>query len=377
MTPSLLHGRRRIAALAAALVAGTLATVVATSSIDAPKAVADTSPAPDTGMPATFGAKPLPTVQVNGIVWAQVTVGNVVYATGAFTQSRPAGAAPNTQLSPAGNILAFDITTGERIMSFNHSMNGTGRSLAVSPDGQRVYVGGDFTAIDGVARRHVAAFRTSDGALDPTFDGKVGATVMSIVPTATTVYVGGSFVSAGSGAGPDVPRTNLAAFNTAGALLPWAPTATGGIVTSMVMAPAATKLVVAGQFTTLNGSTQLGMGALDPTTGAATTWLANRTIRNSGENSIGGLTTDGTPIYGAGQAWWGTANFEGRFALDPADGPIVYNDCHGDTYATLPVNGVLYSTGYNHDCSAVNGFPDFPTGRVVAPPWPRPRSPPA
>src|SRR5690349_18288938 len=45
--------------------------------------------------PATVTADPLPTVQVNGIVWAQVLVGNTVYATGSFTKARPAG-------SPAG-----------------------------------------------------------------------------------------------------------------------------------------------------------------------------------------------------------------------------------------------------------------------------------
>ena len=38
--------------------------------------------------------------------------------------------------------------------------------ITASPDGSRVYVGGDFTAVDGAARGHVAAFDTATGALD-------------------------------------------------------------------------------------------------------------------------------------------------------------------------------------------------------------------
>ena len=37
---------------------------------------------------------------------------------------------------------------------------------ALSPDGSRVYVGGDFTSVDGVAHAHLAAFDTATGQLD-------------------------------------------------------------------------------------------------------------------------------------------------------------------------------------------------------------------
>ena len=47
-------------------------------------AAADTAP-PDPSAPETVSAAALPTVQINGVVWAQVIVGNRVYATGQFT----------------------------------------------------------------------------------------------------------------------------------------------------------------------------------------------------------------------------------------------------------------------------------------------------
>ena len=68
---------------------------------------------PDPSVPETVSAAALPTVQINGVVWDQVIVGNRVFATGQFTQARPAGAAPGTNETPRSNILAYDLTTGE------------------------------------------------------------------------------------------------------------------------------------------------------------------------------------------------------------------------------------------------------------------------
>src|SRR4051794_26498962 len=60
----------------------------------------------------TITADRLPTVQVDGVVWSQVVIGNTVYAAGRFNNARPAGAAAGTNLTPRANLLAYDITTG-------------------------------------------------------------------------------------------------------------------------------------------------------------------------------------------------------------------------------------------------------------------------
>ncbi|MEV4257270.1 hypothetical protein AB0J52_29285, partial [Spirillospora sp. NPDC049652] len=49
-------------------------------------AAADTAPA--SGTPATMSADPLPTWQVDGVVWSMATVGDTVYATGNFSKAR-------------------------------------------------------------------------------------------------------------------------------------------------------------------------------------------------------------------------------------------------------------------------------------------------
>ena len=51
----------------------------------------------------------LPTVQVNGVVWSQLVVGNRAYVTGNFSTARPAGAAPGTNEVSRRYLLAYDL----------------------------------------------------------------------------------------------------------------------------------------------------------------------------------------------------------------------------------------------------------------------------
>ena len=141
--------------------------LVVASALVAPVSTADTAPA--TGTPATVSDDALPTWQVNGVVWSQVTVGNTVYATGSFSKARPPGVAEGGPGEiTAQNIFAYDIRTGARVKTFRHGLNAAGLVITASPDRGRIVVGGYFTRADGHARGHVAAYRTSDGALGQT-----------------------------------------------------------------------------------------------------------------------------------------------------------------------------------------------------------------
>ena len=81
---------------------------------------------------------------------------------------------------PALNIFAYDVTTGNPVACFSHSLNAQGLVVRGSADGSRVYVGGDFTTVDGVARGHVAAFDTATGALVRTGRPNVGGQVRAL-----------------------------------------------------------------------------------------------------------------------------------------------------------------------------------------------------
>ncbi len=343
-----LRSVRRFAAMSALAVAAASCVLV-----QGGPASADTSP--PAGTPATVSADALPTWQVNGVVWRQVVVGNIAYATGSFTQARPPGVAVGGAGSvSANNIFAYDITTGNRVASFSHSLNGQGLDITKSPDGSRVYVVGDFTTVDGVAKGHIAAFNTATGALINSFSGSLSASVAAVTASNTTVWVGGNFFSANGAS-----RTRLAALSaTNGATLPWAPTADNNEVASMVLTPDGTRVIIGGKFTTINGAAARGMGSVDAVTGASRPWAANLRIDDSGNGAaINRLTTDGTKIYGSGYAFQ-TGNFEGSFAADPNTGNIIFaNDCHGDTYDVAPIGGVLYTVSHAHDCRWIGSFP--------------------
>jgi hypothetical protein len=128
----------------------------------------------------------------------------------------------------------------------------------------------------------------------------------------------------------------------------------------MVLAPKGDKVVVGGQFTTVNGTDAYGLAALNSSTGALLPFAAGQDVRNAGENSaIVGLSTDGEKVYGAGFVFGAGGNLEGGFAADPSDGKLLWiHDCHGDHYSTFARGEVFYTVGHAHHCGNVGGFPE-------------------
>ena len=348
----------RTRVVARSVLAAVVSCAIALVSFPLSPAQADTRPleAGSATLPATVSADALPTWQLTGVVWSQVLVGNTVYATGNFTKARPAGmwAGGPTEIN-VSHLFAYDIRTGERIAGFDHSLNAQGLAITASPDGSRVYVGGDFTAVDDQVRQHVAAFDTATGNLVSNWSPVVNGQVKALSATSSTLYVGGGFGSAGG-----VARKNLAALATSnGALKTWAPTADNGYVWSLLATPDGANVVIGGQFSTLSGATVTGMGAVDATTGATRPWAANSVIKDSNKGAINSLTTDGTYVYGSGFAFGTGGYFEGSFSLNPADGSIRWLvDCQGDTYDVEPIGDVVYTVSHSHNCTMIGQFPD-------------------
>ena len=343
--------RALVGAVAASIGVGSLLLV-------APPASAAVSPFAD--RPAEgVTADALPTLQLDNpdgksIVWTQTILGNTVYAGGTFTNVRPAGSAAGTNLTARGNLVAYDITTGNLVSGFAPSLNTTVRAVATSPDGKRLYVGGAFTTANGQNRYRLAAYDLTTGALISTFAPNLNATVTTIVATNTTVYVGGYFGTANGS-----NRTRLAAFQASnGALTTWAPTADYDI-NAMVLTPDKSKIVIGGGFQNVNGAFAQGIAALDPASGASVPWPVNQVIHNgNAQSGIYSLSTDSDTVYGTNYNF-GTGDYEGPFAMNQ-DGSVKWlADCHGDSYATFSAdNGIVYGGGHAHFCSNIGGFPE-------------------
>ncbi|SDO31373.1 PKD repeat-containing protein [Nakamurella panacisegetis] len=338
---------RSVGAALTLLVGGIVVSVAA-----AAPAAADLSPVQQPSA-SLVTADSLPTTQVDGVVWQQVINGNTVYAAGSFANARPAGASPGVNTTPRANLLAYDLTTGNLISSFNPSLNAQARAITKSPDGSRIYVGGDFTTANGQTRSRIAAYSTADGSLISTFQPSFSGRVNAIVATNTTVYVGGDFTQVNG-----LWRIRLAAIRASdGAVLGWNPQA-DRVVNALTLTTDGTKLIAGGAFENINTSPAYGLAALDPTTGALLPWNATSLVRDAGpQAAILSLTASGTSVYGSGYVFGSGGNLEGAFKADGATGNIQWiEDCHGDTYGVAVLNSVVYTVNHAHYCQNIGGF---------------------
>jgi PKD repeat protein len=313
-------------------------------------------PSSTTAHPETVTADALPTVQINGVAWTQEIVGNTVYVGGSFTSARPAGSAPGQNEVPRNNFLAYDLTTGQLLSSVVLNANAQVRTIEKSPDGSRIYIGGDFTNFGGQTRNRIAAVNTASNTLVSNFSPNVLYHVHGIAVSSNTIYVGGNFQGVGN-----QTRLRLAAFNTTGGLLSWAPSVPDREVWAVEVSPDGQKVAIGGAFETLNGTTTFGRGfaVVDGITGATLPFAATQFIRNGGvDGAVTALSTDGELLYGSGYTFGRAAGtLEGVFAAEWGNGAVRWvNDCHGDTYSIHPEGPVVYAVGHAHYCGNVGGF---------------------
>jgi PKD repeat protein len=344
---------------ARALFVLTTAIAVVAATLVASPAMADTRPLDPTSpaSPTTVSADALPTVQIDGVVWQQVIIGDTVYAAGKFTTARPAGSAPGVNTVPRNNILAYSLSTGNLITSFAPSLNAEAFSIAASPDGSRIYVGGSFTQVNGSSVWRIAALNATTGALITSFLPKPAGPVRAIVATATSVYMGGLFTSVGSDQRPGVAEASAAN----GAVTSFAPQVTGGRVNGLVLSPDKSQLVIGGQFTAINGSTNpgYGLGSVSTADGSLLPFAVNNTVRNADtQAAITSLSSDGDSFYGTGYVFGSGGNLEGAFKANFNGGTVDWvEDCHGDSYSVKPLGDVVYVASHSHYCGNIGGFP--------------------
>ncbi|RIX26593.1 hypothetical protein D1781_16890 [Amnibacterium setariae] len=260
--------------------------------------------------------------------------------------------------------------TGELIPGFAPVVNGQVLGLAASPDGSRLYAVGDFTSVNGASRSRIVALDPATGAVIPSFAPVLNTTAIAVAAKGSRVYVGGGFTSV-SGA----TRSRAAAFDLNGNVLPWAPQPAGGVVRAIVVSPDSSKAVIGGSFTSTNGQTApgRGMAAVDTGAGRSLPWAAGKVIHNGGvvngptwtdtgdaSSAIYSLSTLGNIVYATGQATstsWQDANLEGMVAMRWTDGSIQWlEDCHGDTYSSVPFDDAVYVASHSHNCSTLGSF---------------------
>jgi hypothetical protein len=174
----------------------------------------NTTPGPDLDNPMSSWG-------VNGQALASAVIGNVVYVGGSFTHAvSPAGA-----MSAKSNLAAFCLANGALLTTFTANFGG-GAVNALATDGTNLFVGGNFTTLNGAPVNRLVKL-TAAGA-------KVGAFAPKTIPAQVNdlaydsvhgiVYAAGEFGKLGVAP----PASNLdyvgnaAGFNaTSGAWTKW------------------------------------------------------------------------------------------------------------------------------------------------------------
>jgi hypothetical protein len=293
--------------------------------------------------------------QTDGVVYALAVGNGVLYVGGNFANVRPSGAAAGTSQTARTSLAAFSTATGQLVGSFDVQLNGEVRALAVSPDGSRLYLGGTFTSVDGVARNRLASVLTATGALDTGFTANASATVTSLATSPTALYVGGDFTTLKNTSQNRMAKVSLTTGNVDTAFT----ASVDSRVRVITVAPDGSRVLIGGAFDTVNGATQGAVASLDPNTGAVLPWASTGIVPRPA-NGICHSTTTG--IAAKGNVAYVTAEgdepgcYEGIYAANISDGATLWNtECLGASQDVEIVGSWIYKASHQHDCGRMPG----------------------
>jgi hypothetical protein len=210
--------------------------------------------------------------------------GGTLYAGGSFL---------NVNGSPRAYLAAFNASSGALSAAWAPAANDVVKAVDMAPSGTSVYVGGNFTTIDGATHHHVAALTTSSGAPVAAFSHGLSYGVVDMAVDAGGLYI------AGAGGGGNFAALNL----TSGAQI-WQGGTDGNV---QAIAALDGEVYVGGHYdnycgpqggmhTCTTSVTRHKLLAVDAGTGALTSWNphANSTL------GVFALTGSGTTLTAGG-----------------------------------------------------------------------------
>jgi hypothetical protein len=291
-------------------------------------APASSSPGLQQATLATVSSTADPGPRVNGTVRAIAQVGDLTIIGGSFT---------TVNGFPRQNIAALT-ADGKVDRTFNPGADGIVYALAGSSDGATIFVGGLFTTVGGVARANLAAVDAT-GAVLPGWQAdttsSTTAEVFTLAVSGSRLYVGGKF-----GRIDGLARGRLVALDTTtGDVVTTFRPAPNWTVKAVALSPDGTKLYAVGGFETIGGQSRaLGVAELLTSSGAATAFTPSA---GGGAPIAVAVTPDGSRMF------FSTEN-NTLFAYDPAvsNSPTYSVKTGGDTQAIAASASAVYIGGH-------------------------------
>lgn len=247
-------GKRVRAAIVAAVVGPVVAGLIGTPAGAAP---------PQDTVVAETPAATTPNV-LNGAVRTVEQIGDTVYIGGNFTRVAQPGSASAIDQP---YLAAFDASTGQLRSSFSPDLDGTVNSIVAAPDGESIYVGGLFNDVDGERSKSVARIDAGTGRAVGSFDvAPLNGFVWALELVGDRLFIAGKFTKV---AGND--QTALASLDAAtGAFDPYLDVSIDGYhnggttgIRTMAVRPDGGQLVIAGNFSSVNGQSRPQLAVFD------------------------------------------------------------------------------------------------------------------
>lgn len=245
---------------------------------------------------AAFSNTPDDTWMTNGQVYAIARSDGTVYVGGKFQSLRQCPPGQSCGAGTVVNVLnlgALDAATGVAIKTFRPEIGAPGEAafvygLAVA--GGKLWVAGKFSQVNGEPRLNLAAFDLATGALDPAVDHEIGVDIgdriRGIYALGDRVYIAGYFLTVDG-----LARKHLAAFNLDGSLnAQWKPR-TAGLARTLTPTCDGGSIIAGGSFRKAAGSTgtsqeRATLAMFDATTGALDAWTPDNASIPNGVNAF-------------------------------------------------------------------------------------------
>lgn len=258
--------------------------------------------------------------------------GSTLYVLGSFE---------NISSTAKHTIAAFNLTTGA-MTSFNTTVNTAFRQSSVNDiavDGQKLFLGGDFTSINGVEKQTLAVVNKTTGAsTEPYDDNQIDGSIYALAASGGVLFTGGVYngldgISRKNGLAaidestlqvsswypshisefftPDLkfhnnrvyymtryPTSYIGAVNTTdGSAIPGWQVTTNTDIDSWAFS--GNTVYITGEFTVVNGVNKSYFAAIDLTSGAVLPWTPSP-APNYPTERINSMLVDNNVLYGAG-----------------------------------------------------------------------------
>ena len=218
-------------------------------------------------------------------------------------------------LLPAGAFAIVD-TSPIASDSPDNPIGPTGRVYDIATLGDLIYIAGNFTSVDGNGQPYLAAINRNTGQVDatwaPTLNNSVEA--IEVAPDGSVVYIGGSFTNVNG-----VQRRRVAALDpVTGAPTSWNPDASAKV---RAIAATDTTVFIGGNFANIGGQPSQFFGAIDAASGAlAGGW----SIDSDGKVLALEVTSDFTTLFvGGNYDQLGTTAVSHLAAIDVATASVL------------------------------------------------------